>query len=205
VAERNIALAAAGSHVGYFKAWGERAVGVENTMVWKDSEDLLRILKEVCRGGECCINRLYIFSHGGIYGTREEWVASQHAARLFLRDFYECVGAGRIVFCNKGVITLTGCRVAATEFPALLATLAGCAVRAPRGMSYPKPAGEGTPYPSERPGEETGEWMSGDGDVPAADKGSYLGWMQYTKENVRGECIGVPVPDYMNTYMLRIW
>jgi hypothetical protein len=205
IVERNIALAAGGSHEVYFKAWGERAVGAENTLVWSDSQDLLNKLKSVCEGGRCCINKLYVFSHGGIYGTREEWDASQNAARLFLRDLYECVRDGKIVFCENGVITLTGCRVAATDFPALLATLSGCVVKAARGMSYPKPGGEGSPFPSERPGEETGEWLSGDGDIPEADKGSYLGWMKYAKDNIRGECIGELLDDPLNTYLLRIW
>ena len=39
--ERNIALAEPGSSEVYFRAWGKRAVGAENTIVWSNNSDLL--------------------------------------------------------------------------------------------------------------------------------------------------------------------
>lgn len=100
--ERNIALAEPGSSEVYFRAWGERAVGAENTIVWSNNSDLLNKLRAVCRDGQCCIKTLYVFSHGGIFGTSEDWDSSQNSARLFLRDLYECVRAGKIVFSKNG-------------------------------------------------------------------------------------------------------
>ena len=47
--ERNIALAEPGSSEVYFRAWGERAVGAENTIVWSNNSDLLNKLRAVCR------------------------------------------------------------------------------------------------------------------------------------------------------------
>lgn len=57
--ERNIALAEPGSSEVYFRAWGERAVGAENTIVWSNNSDLLNKLRAVCRDGQCCIKTLY--------------------------------------------------------------------------------------------------------------------------------------------------
>ena len=204
--ERNIALAAPGPHEEYFKMWGVYAVGEENTIAWTDHRDLLSRLTAVCKNGRCCIKNLYIFSHGGIYGTPEEWEQSMNEARQFLRDLYEHVRAGKIIFCSKGVIVLTGCKSAATEFPALLATITGCVVRAPRGMAYPKPPGEGPESELEKPGWETGEWLSGDGRrIPEADKKGYLGWMEYTGENITGKRIGEQLGEPLNACMIRIW
>jgi hypothetical protein len=204
--ERHIALAEPGYDEIYFKAWGEKAVGAENTIVWSNNSDLLNKLKAVCQDGQCCIKTLYVFSHGGIFGTSEDWDSSQDSARLFMRDLYEYVRAGKIAFSKNGVIILTGCRAAATEFPALLAALSGCVVKAPRGMSYPKPAGAGSAFPSERPGAETGEWLSGDGHyIPEVEKNGYLGWMEYTRDNLDGQRIGEQIAEPVNACLLRIW
>jgi len=57
--ERNIALVEPGSSEVYFRAWGERAVGAENTIVWSNNSDLLNKLRAVCRDGQCCIKTLF--------------------------------------------------------------------------------------------------------------------------------------------------
>ena len=204
--ERNIAVAAPGPHEEDFIKWGVHAVGEENTIVWATQRELLNKLAAVCKDGRCCIKRLYIFSHGGIYGLPEEWEQSVSEARTFLRDLYEHVRAGKVIFCKKGVIFMVGCRSAATEFPAVLATISGCVVKAPRGMAYPKPAGEGSPFPFDKPGWVTGEWLSGDGRrIPEEDKKGYLGWMEYTGENISGQRIGEQLGAPLNAWLIRLW
>ena len=204
--ERNIALAAPGPHQEKFIKWGVNAVGEENTIAFADQRDLLNKLSAVCKDGRCCIKRLYIFAHGGIYGLPAEWEQSMSEARIFLRDLYEHVRAGKIVFHKKGVIFMVGCRSAATEFPAVLATISGCVVKAPRGIARPKPAGEGSPFPLDKPGWQTGEWLSGDGRrIPEADKKGYLGWMEYTGENTAGQRIGEQLGAPVNACLIHLW
>ena len=204
--ERNIAVAAPGPHEENFIKWGIHAVGEENTIVWATQRELLSKLTAACKDGQCCIKNLYIFSHGGIYGLPQEWEQSVSEARTFLRDLYEHVRAGKIVFCKKGVIYMTGCRSAATEFPAVLATISGCLVKAPSGMAYPKPADEGSPFQEGQPGWVTGEWLSGDGRrIPDEDKKGYLGWMEYTGVNIAGQRIGEQLAAPANAWLIRLW
>jgi hypothetical protein len=131
---------------------------------------------------------------------------SYHSARIFLRDLEDCLRVGKIVFSKNGVIIMTGCRAAATVFPALLATLSGCVVKAALGIVYPKPGGVGSDFPSELPGAETGEWLSGDGGrIPEDEKSGYLGWMEYTRNDLDGQRIGEQLAAPFNACLLHIW
>ncbi|WP_188207880.1 hypothetical protein [Alkalibacillus aidingensis] len=216
--KRNLALAATGEDEGAFLAWGERAVGKENTKQWSSGKDIFKALEQATNQGKDCLEKIYIFSHAwpyspngnrggvklggidhaGFYSYRLP-IDSDHAR--YIQDLNSLVQQGRIKFCHDCEIILTGCRVAASYFPQELAAISGCTVIAAMGSSYPQP---GQP-----PGDVTGEWISGVGlweEQVAAQDGLYVGWLRYNynqqSQQIDVERIG---EQTQHGYMIRIW
>src|SRR5690625_1843765 len=125
-----IALGAAGADEQAFQAWGEQAVGRENTKRWETGKELLEHLVNASRVN--CIEKVYIFSHawgystygnrGGVklggYDIAGFYLQSQiydHPDARYIRDLERLIQQGSIRFCPNSEIILTGCRVARSE------------------------------------------------------------------------------------------
>jgi hypothetical protein len=216
---KTISLVATGEDSGAFQAWGVKAAGANNTFPWSTGKDLLRQLETATKQGRDCIRRLYIFSHawlyhtygnrGGVYAGGPDnsgfylyKQSGDHPDARYLEDLKTRMTQGKNRFCTPCEIILTGCRVAASDFPARLASITRCSVTAAKGSSYPKP---GNP-----PGDVTGEWISNAGGREELDdakaKGLYLGWMKYVYDKGTGKVISQKI-GYKTTlgFILDIW
>ncbi|MGM8216699.1 hypothetical protein ACLIA0_14265 [Bacillaceae bacterium W0354] len=213
---RKLALAATGKDEGAFKAWGERAVGAENTKQWGSGKELLNHLAQASQND--CLNKVFIFSHAWPYsdtGNRggvklggpdiagfylSPQIYDSPDAR-YLRDLAQMISQDRINFCKSCEIILTGCRVSASPFPKELARITGCIVIAAKGSSYPKP---GNP-----PGDATGEWISGVGgwaEQQAAKNGYYVGWIKYQFDEYTNEVVEQQIGKKIdNGYLIDLW
>jgi len=213
---KKIALGAAGVDEQAFQAWGERAVGKENTKRWQKGKELLDHLIAASR--DSCIEKVYIFSHAWGYSTSGNrggvklggydiagfYLQPQiydHDDARYIRDLARLIAQGSVRFCPESEIILTGCRVASSSFPQALAKVTESTVIASNGSSYPKP---GDP-----PGDITGEWMSGVGgweEQQAAKQGHYVGWIRYDYNRTTGEVTETEIGRKVdNGYLIDIY
>ncbi len=195
MATKEIALAATGDQGKAFEAWGAHAVTASNTKQWETGRQLLDLLTGICKDGADCIGRLFIFSHAWHYGPKGnrggvmsdgpnnsglyfKKESKDHEDARDLSDLQSAIDKQEIRFCEPCRIVLTGCRVAASDFPSELARITGCSVIAAQGSSRPKEADRKNP-----PGDETGKWESVPGGTEERKNEHYLGWKEYKKEN----------------------
>lgn len=196
MAEQQIALAATGIEGETAEGWGTRAVGAKNTVPWKTGRQVLDTLTGLCKSGADCIGTLYLFSHawrydkngnrGGVASNGPEGsgfylqkTAGDHADARDLSDLRSAIDRKEVRFCGSCKIVLTGCRVAASDFPEELVRMTGCTVIAARGSSRPTEAQKGVNLA----GDYTGTWESAAETTKEAQEGGYLGWKEYKKEN----------------------
>jgi hypothetical protein len=191
MAELTIALVATGQDEKSFEGWGIKAAGRGHSRKWSTGKELLEQLEAALRNSRDCIKNLYIFSHawaynpkgnrGGVYSGGPDGSGfyldrrrrGDHPDARYLSDLSNLIQRGRIRFCKNAEIFFTGCRVAASDFPAEIARITKSTVRAAKGACFPKPGEAGS---GQRPGDETGEWVSGAGSWDEKQNGGCLGW-----------------------------